>query len=146
MIGEQLYKPHRSTVRPPYIQFQSPPKTLPRDGAKKKQLIKQEETPKLVHSKQNDFKSPKYYFQPTNPVFPEASNSTQYPARGELVPVAKSLGKPRQDERLRLPIPSGSSASATFGLRRKCTDRISIVLQRFLLVTVEEFILLTISF
>lgn len=112
IFGEQFHKPRRSTVRPPFIQFHSPPKTLPKNEREAKQLAQQEGAPELNLSKKRERKPPKYYFQPGEPLFPEPSDDFRYPARGELVPVAKSLGRPRQDDRFRLPIPSEELASA----------------------------------
>ena len=112
LISQQLHKPHRTTIRPSYIQFHSPSKATPKSERPTNQPSQQGETPDFDPPSRMDAKQPKYYFQPMDPQFPEPSEIHLYPARGELVPVARALGRPRQDERFRLPIPSEGAASS----------------------------------
>ncbi|XP_065058983.1 protein TALPID3-like isoform X3 [Rhopilema esculentum] len=114
VLGERVYQAHRSTVRPPHIQFHSPakPPTGTNGLGVKPQVSREHEASRKatkqigeIDDTEKDTSKPKYYFQPTEPDFYNIERF-QYPSSGELVPVARSLGKPRQDEKLRLPIPS----------------------------------------
>ena len=114
VLGERVHQAHRFTVRPPHIQFHSPakPPTGTNGLGVKPQASREHEASRNatkqiseIDDSEKDTSKPRYYFQPSQPDFYNIERF-QYPSSGELVPVAKSLGKPRQDEKLRLPIPS----------------------------------------
>ena len=113
IFGERVHDHHRSTVRPPHIQFHSPNKLS--SAPSRPQYIQEPEdvhratSPVYETKDEGDAKGEKqtkYYFQPSDPHYSDETAQIQYPSSGELVPVAQPLGKPRQDSKFRLAIPS----------------------------------------
>eukprot|EP00794_Sanderia_malayensis_P020450 gene20450-22466_t len=115
---------HRSTIRPAHIQFhhpatqkraakdidatQRPGNIKLRDMPRQRDDDVEETKHQSDHTTQKD--KSKYYFQPSEPKFSRDCGMVRtedcYPSAGDLVPVAVSLGQPRQDCSLRFAIPS----------------------------------------
>ena len=113
IFGERVYDHHRSTVRPPHIQFHSPSKlsSVPSrpQYTQQPEDVRRAASPVYETKDEGDAKGEKqtkYYFQPSDFHYGDDTTQIQYPSSGELVPVAQPLGKPRQDSKFRLAIPS----------------------------------------